>query len=71
MKKTKVYIGVDVHKDSVVIARVHSFQNLLADLAALTRNRVRPAVPGAATATCSPAPPRYRPRPSGFPGVRP
>ena len=29
---------------------VHSFRSLLGDLATLTRNRVRPAVPGAATA---------------------
>ena len=29
---------------------VHSFRSLLGDLATLTRNRVRPAVPGAMTA---------------------
>ena len=29
---------------------IHSFQSLLGDLATLTRNRVRPAVPGAMAA---------------------
>jgi len=50
---------------------VHSFQSLLADLATLTRNRVRPAVPGAMTADILARPTPLQTKALRLLGVRP
>ena len=50
---------------------VHSFQSLLGDLATLTRNRVRPAVPGAMTADILARPTPLQDKAFRFLGVRP
>ena len=50
---------------------VHSFQSLLADLATLTRNRVRPAVPGAMTADILARPTPLQTKAFRLLGVRP
>ncbi len=49
----------------------HSFRSLLADLATLTRNRVRPAVPGAATADTLARPTPLQAKAFRLLGVRP
>lgn len=50
---------------------VHSFQSLLADLATLTRNRVRPAVTGAMTADILARPTPLQTKAFRLLGVRP
>ncbi len=50
---------------------VHSFRSLLGDLATLTRNRVRPAVPGAATADILTRPTPLQAKAFRLLGVRP
>ena len=50
---------------------VHSFQTLLGDLATLTRNRVRPAVPGAMTADILARPTPLQAKAFRLLGVRP
>ena len=50
---------------------VHSFRSLLGDLATLTRNRVRPAVPGAATADMLTRPTPLQAKAFRLLGVRP
>ena len=50
---------------------VHSFQSLLGDLATLTRNRVRPAVPGAMTADIPARPTPLQDKAFRLLGVRP
>ena len=50
---------------------VHSFQSLLGDLATLTRNRVRPAVPGAMTADVLARPTPLQAKAFRLLGVRP
>ena len=50
---------------------VHSFRSLLGDLATLTRNRVRPAVPGAATADMLTRPTPLQAKAFHLLGVRP
>ena len=50
---------------------VHSFQSLLGDLATLTRNRVRPAVPGAMIANMLARPKPLRTEAFRILGVRP
>jgi len=50
---------------------VHSFRSLLTDLATLTRNRVRPAVPGAATADMLTRPTPHQAKAFHLLGVRP
>ena len=45
---------------------VHSFQSLLGDLATLTRNRIRPAVPGAMTADILARPTRLQAEAEAF-----
>ena len=50
---------------------VHSFQSLLGDLATLTRNRVRPAVPGAMTADILARPTPLQDRAFRLLGLRP